>query len=105
MAKVYKTAGILAAKMCGESSAMDDWAGTVLGAVKAQAAKHRDTGSYIRSLGVEEIPGKRGVTDRLVFSDDPAALSIEFGHFAGKGENRTWVPGKFIMINAVEDVT
>lgn len=100
MSQVYKHAGITAAKMAGRSDAMDEAANEVLAAAKAEAAKHRDTGAYSRSLRTENVRGKSGVRDRLVSATDPGAMSIEFGHFAGKGANKVWVPGKFILINA-----
>lgn len=102
MAQVYKNAGIEVAQQVGDSDALDDAAGVVLDAAKVEAAKHRDTGHYIQSLGVAKVAGPRGVTDRVVYSDDPAALSIEFGHLTRKGGTgkRSWVPGKFILINA-----
>ena len=38
----------------------------------------------------------RGVEDHIVYSDDPAAYSIEFGHSTKSG---THVPGNFVFTN------
>jgi hypothetical protein len=107
MATVYKGVGVKMARMVGDSRAMDEAADKVLAAVRSEAAKHRDTGDYMRSLKVEKVPGMKGVTDRVIYADTRAAVSIEFGHLSGRrgSEDRKWVPGKFIMINAAKQVT
>lgn len=108
MAKVWKVAGITAAKLTGQSSSMDEAAGEVLEAAKSEARKHRDTGDYIKALVVENVRGRSGVRDRLVSATDPAAMSIEFGHATRRSKSHegppSWVPGKFIMINAANEV-
>jgi len=65
-------------------------------AVKAEAARFDDTGAFRRSVktGRERY---RGVEDHVVYSDDPAAYSIEFGHSTKGG---THVPGNFVFTNA-----
>ncbi len=106
MATVYDGAGTLVARIVGDSSAMDKAARKVLAAARSEAAKHRDTGAYLSSLKIESVPGKKGVTDRIIYADTREAVSIEFGHLAGKrgSPDRQWVPGKFIMINAKKQV-
>ncbi len=101
MAVVYPGAGRKVARTVGESTALDVAAAKVLAAAKAEAAKYSDTGAYIRGLEVERVKGPSRVTDRLIVATDPASKSIEFGHLTRKGgDGRTWVDGKYIMINA-----
>ncbi|WP_382307284.1 DUF5403 family protein [Herbiconiux sp. UC225_62] len=113
MAQVYKPAGIIAARIAGESAAMDLAALVVLGRVKMVAARHRLTGNYMRSLEIKKVRGRNGVKDRLVSATDPAAISIEYGHYpvrirrkkhAGSRRVSTgtirWVPGQYIMTKA-----
>jgi hypothetical protein len=113
MATVSKTAGIIAARIAGESSAMDLAAMVVLGRVKMVASQHRLTGAYLRGLQIKKVRGRNGVTDRLVSATDPAAIAIEFGHYTVRvrrkkhtGSRRVstgtvrWVPGLYIMTKA-----
>lgn len=97
MAQVNKGVGILAARIAGETSEMDIALSRVVAAVNSEAAKHRDTGAFQSSIDSGRVPGKKGVTDRAVWAEDPAAWSIEFGHTTPSG---TDVPGKFIFTNA-----
>lgn len=63
---------------------------------KGNLARHRDTGNA--SISVTD-----GDVDAFVNLDDPAALSIEFGHFVkGKYERDTpkYVPGLYILTGA-----
>lgn len=68
-----------AARLAGESDELTRLAGDVASRVRQAAAAHSDTGDFVRSIKTARTPGKGGVTDRLVFSDDPAAYAIEFG--------------------------
>ncbi|PWH05196.1 hypothetical protein DEO23_14035 [Brachybacterium endophyticum] len=97
MATVNKNAGLLAARIAGEASEMDRAASKVRSAVTSEAAKHRETGDFQRSITSGRVPGEKGVTDRAVWAEDPAAWSIEFGH---RTKNGTQVPGAFIFSNA-----
>lgn len=101
MAQVYKIAAIQAAQIAGEDSAMDTAAAKVEATVRALAAAHNVTGSYLSGIGTERTPGKRGVTDRLIFVDDPAAEHIEFGHLTRRGKDmhgpQQWVAGLHIF--------
>ena len=99
MAQVYKGIGTKIAKMPGVQPALDTAAATVLARAKTLAAGHVDTGAYAESLGVEKTPGKKGVVDRLVYSDDPAAAHIEYGHIT-RGPRPRYVPGQFILTKA-----
>lgn len=96
MARVYKGAGTMAARIAGEMSEMDSAVARVESAIKAEASDDVDTGDFMDSIESGRIPGKKGVTDRAVWSTDPAAFAIEFGHTA---KNGTEVPGQFNFVN------
>ena len=101
MAQVYRVAAIQAAQIAGEDAEMDRVATAGAALARAIAGGHRVTGSYLRGIGTERTPGKRGVTDRLFYVDDPAAAHIEFGHLTRGGEEligpRRWVEGLHIF--------
>ena len=99
MAQVYKGSGTKVAKMAGVQPALDAAAAKVLARAKTLAAGHVDTGAYVESLGVEKTPGKKGVVDRLVYSDDPAAAHIEYGYIT-RGKPPRYVRGQFILTKA-----
>jgi hypothetical protein len=90
MASLGKNVGIKAARIAGGDRAMDAMASRVESLVIGAAANHRDSGTFIHSIQTQRVTGPRGVEDRRVFSDDPAALAKEFGHTTPAG---TWVPG------------
>lgn len=101
MAQVYRIAAIEAARIAGEDAAMDAAAAKVEATVRGLAAAHNVTGNYLSGVGTERTPGKRGVTDRLVYVDDPAAAHIEFGHLTRRGKDmqgpQEWVEGLHIF--------
>lgn len=103
---VIRRAGVIAAQIAGESSAMDGAALAVKMAAKTVAMRHRNTGNYINNLFIASVPGESGtgrtVRDRLVVADDPAAAAIEWGHIIRHKNSRrvTWVPGQRIMTTA-----
>lgn len=99
MAKVYKGTGLKVAKLPGMQPALDGAARTVLTTAKGLAARHRETGAFMRSLSAAPVPGEKGVLDRIIFSDDPGAAAIEYGHLQD-GDPPQWVPGKFILTRA-----
>lgn len=111
MAVVYKTVGNQVARMAGDSHEMDVAAGKLMSIARSRAIKHRLTGAYLAQLKIENVPGKKGVRDRLVVAGDKAAMSIEYGHSQRTGNNDpsksdfVWVPGQYILtgaINAIE---
>lgn len=112
MASVYikESVRVTAAVIAGGRGEMDGAANRVKRAVLAEAAKHRLTGAYAASIRVERVPGISGtgrqVTDRVVSTTDPGALSIEYGHLHRFKNSRRvkWVPGKHIMQNAMQAV-
>ena len=111
MATVNKNAGVVVARIVGRDPIMDQVAGKLLAKAVGRASRHVKTGSYIRSLKIANVPGKKGVRDRLVYSDDPAALSIEYGHAQRRrgdhGRNSAdfvFVPGQFILSGAIREM-
>lgn len=96
--KIYRGAGTKVAKLPGVQAELDKGAQKVLVRAKTNAAAHFKTGAYSASLGVAVVPGKRGVKDRMVYSSDPAAVPIEFGHVAADGRV---VQGQWILLNAL----
>lgn len=107
MAKVYKNAGLEAARIAGRHREMDHAAAKVLSAIKAEAAAHTDTGAFAASFSVSDaMYTHRMVKDRVISSDDPNALSIEYGHLtrrgAAPGHVRRQVAGLMIVNKAVD---
>lgn len=98
MAQVYKGAGTKVAKLPGIQPELDKAARTILNRAKGLAARRADSGRYLRSLNAVTVPGKKGVKDRLVYSSDPGAIPIEFGHISRSGK---WVPGQRILLSAL----
>lgn len=72
-----------AARMIGDSAAFDSVMEQRANRIRSLAP--RRTGAFQESIQVRKVPGKNGVTDREIYSDDPAALSIEFGHVTKDG--------------------
>lgn len=101
MATVYGGTGTKIAKLPGVQPELDKAAAVILSRAKAAASRHADTTHYLRSLKSGTTPGKRGVMDREVYSDDPGAIAIEFGHLAAGKHGATWVPGQRILLNAL----
>lgn len=99
MARVFKNAGIEAAKQAGKSDALDAVASRIETAAKARASGH---GSLPSRISTRRVRGRNGVTDRMVELEHPEAGNIEFGHLARDGQ--TWVPGLWIMFGAFNDV-
>lgn len=103
LAKVYKNAHIIAAKLCGDDPVMDRYADELKTRAETNAAQHasKKAPHYHESFGVENVPAKKGfVRDRMVYSDDPNAKSKEFGHMTPDGK---WVPGQLSLVKAMGD--
>lgn len=88
MAKVYKNAHIEAAKIASNDPQMEARAKRVHGIARAEAAKHIDSGDYYNSIKIKR--GRGRVKDWIIYSDDPLALSKEFGH---AGPDKIWIEG------------
>lgn len=101
MAEIFKSAGVEAARIAGLDPEMDRAAARAEAAIRAEAARHVDTGDFSSSIRSGRVPGKRGVTDRAIWTEKPEAWSIEFGHLSGKrgSKDRRPVAGKFIFTN------
>lgn len=101
MAEITKGLGTKIAKMPGLQPVLQAVASEVLARAIANAGAHADTSAYVSSLHVIPARGRNGVMDRLVVADDPAAVHIEYGHVAPSEKGGTWVPGQFILTNAI----
>lgn len=104
MAEVFKGVGTMVARMVGNDSVMDETAALVMGIVKARAIRHRLTGEYMSKLSVKNVPGKKGVRDRMIFAGDKAAYSIEWGHTVTRRDGTSyWLPGQHILGGAIAE--
>lgn len=104
MAEVYKWVPNGVARMVGNDSVMDETAAKVMAIVKARAIAHRLTGDYMSKLSIENVPGKKGVRDRMIFAGDKAAYSIEWGHTVVRRDGTAyWLPGQHILGGAVAE--
>jgi hypothetical protein len=101
MATVYAGTGVKIARLPGIQPELDKAAAAVLARAKGLAAQHAKSTHYLNSLKSGPTPGKSGVVDREVYSDDPGALAIEFGHLAAGKRGASWVPGQRILLNAL----
>lgn len=104
MAKVYKGTGTKIARMAGNHVVMDEAAEKIRARAAENAAAHRDTGEYSGNFKTKRVKSKAGgVNDRMVYNDHPAAVAIEYGHFAknAAGELGEFVPGQFNLTKAV----
>lgn len=113
MAEVYGWVPNGVARMAGKSQEMDDVANKLYRLALGRAQGHRLTGNYIEKLKVKEVPGKKGVRDRMVIAGDMAAMSIEYGHAVrfNRGSdaprnsyNFKWVPGQYILTGAINAI-
>ena len=106
MAEVYRWVPNGVARMAGNDPEMDRVARLVLFTVKNRARRHQLTGAYMAKLQAKNVPGKKGVRDRLITAGDKAAYSIEWGHWSPKKgvEGARWVPGQHILGGAVGEV-
>lgn len=98
MATVFRSVGVVTARMGGDSLEMTAAAEAIAAKARALAGQHRVTGDLAGSIGVALIAGKNGVTDRIAYTDDPAARSIEFGHTTKGGKH---VAGLHIMARSI----
>ena len=108
MAYVHKDASHIVARMVSLSPIMDAAAETVQTDLKARAATSRRTGAFSRSIKTtsRNHVSDRGITikDRYVYSDDPAALSIEYGHLMETKNGPKKIPGKHIFTGYLNEV-
>lgn len=72
-----------AARMIGDSAEFDSVMEQRKNRIRSLAPSR--TGAFRGSIQMRKVPGKNGVVDREIYSDDPGALAIEFGHVAPDG--------------------
>lgn len=109
MATVYSWVPQGVARMAGNDQEMDRVAKKLYTLARARAEQHRLTGVYISKLSIKNVPGKKGVRDRMVIAGDKAAMSIEYGHtvrirrkdIMKNGPEYRWVPGQYILTGAI----
>lgn len=93
-----KTMNELISKMPGVRDAVREHAGEVYFAAVANLAGHRDTGNATIEIDTPSTYDHWGVNIWLV---DPAALSIEFGHFVRMSNGfPRFVAGLYILHRA-----
>jgi hypothetical protein len=85
------------AKIPGVRDAVRGEAGEVYWRAKSNLANHRDTGNADIEIDEPSTYDHWGVNVWLV---DPAALSIEFGHFVHNKEFPRFVAGLYIITRA-----
>ena len=88
MAQVYRRIELEAAIIASTREEFDHAAARVEKTAKALAPK--DTTDFARSIKRKTTTTPQGVHDQTIYSDDPAALSIEYGHITPAGN---YVPG------------
>lgn len=105
MVKINHDASHVAARIASQHPVMDLHAAKVEAALKANATKHRRTGDFARSIRTQTVTvaSDKGVVvkDRYVYSDDPAALFIEYGHLQDTKDGPKKIPGTRIFDNTV----
>lgn len=105
MVKINHDASHVAARIASQHPVMDLHAAKVEAALKANATKHRRTGDFARSIrtATANFTTDKGVVvkDRYVYSDDPAALSIEYGHKQDTKNGPKKIPGKHIFADTI----
>ena len=109
MADINYDASHVAARIASQHPVMDIYLGKVEAALKANAAKHRRTGAFMRSIHTQTInfTSSEGavVKDRYVYTDHPAALSIEYGHLQKTKDGAKKVPGTYIITNTIKGLS
>lgn len=100
MAEVYKSTNKRVANLPGVRAEVKKTSTELLADVRAQAATHRRTGEFSGSFK----EGPAGGPDREVYTEHPAAVALELGHFAEKrdGTLGKWVPGQFNLVKAAK---
>ena len=100
MARIAKDCNLTIARLAGDSTALDEAAARVIAHAQNTARAHLKTGAYAASLRVSKDRSEtgKGVTDRVVYSTDPAALPIEMGF---KDKQGTHHGGIYALIGAI----
>lgn len=98
--EIDRDTGVVVARMVGLTEDFTRACLPLLIVARSLAAQHVDTAAYIHSLGIERIKGKKGVTDRSVYSNDPQAHIIEAGHMQSSRKGLHFVEGQHILRRA-----
>lgn len=107
MAELEPDVHVQAAIIAGGDSSMNRAANKLKANLIAEAVRHNLTGAFAQSFRIRKAPGLqstgRQVTDRIVYSVDPAAMSINYGHIAGPRPHQEFqkVPGKHVFEKAI----
>lgn len=108
MADVFKGIGtqLARAKDIDLGPVLDEIAHEIESFAVGLAAEHVETGDFAGSIGVTVDRTSPSRRDRLVYSDDPAVLSIEFGHdqVDENGISHGFVEGLHILQRAADAV-
>lgn len=80
MAELDHDLDAIIAHMPGVREAVADEAEERAARIRSVAAGHQHTGAFLRS-----IKTAKGNPDTIIYSDDPGALSINYGHTAPNG--------------------
>ncbi|MEO7260257.1 MAG: DUF5403 family protein [Jatrophihabitantaceae bacterium] len=104
MAEVYEGLGewLATSPDIDFDSALDEVADQVQGVAVGLAAGHVDTGEFMASIHIEVDRASPSGRDRLIVSDHPASVPIEYGHVAPDGSR---VPGLHVFARAADAVT
>ena len=109
MADINNDASHVAARIASQHPVMDIYLSKVEKALKANAANHRRTGGFMRSIHTQttNYTSDNGVVikDRYVYTDHPAALSIEYGHLQKTKDGAKKVPGTHIITNTIKGLS
>ena len=88
MASVNASVNRLAARLATQDPLMKATADKVQAIAKREAAKHVDSGDFESSI--KQTRGHGYVRDFIVYTDDPLAITKEYGHTTPGGR---FVPG------------
>lgn len=109
MANINHDASHVAARIASQHPVMDIHLSKVEAALKSNATKHRRTGDFMRSIHTQttNYTSNKGVVikDRYVYTDHPAALSIEYGHLQKTKDGAKKVPGTHIFTNTIRGLS
>jgi hypothetical protein len=103
--------GTLIAREASESGILDENAEMFAAKLRANLARHIDTGAALASVRIDKIPGRApGVVDRIVSYADTNSyhgntakqdgyFAIEFGHYKRNKQGRPikWYPGTMAL--------
>jgi len=95
MATLFKNLELEFAKAASHDPEMDRVAALAESYVVGLAPVER--GDFVHSIKRKTVRTPRGVRDRLIYSENEGAMSIEFGYMSRAGN---WIPGHFAFTRA-----